>query len=149
MLNFRYELPEILKIAKLRYRVVLCKMEDVVTHDGQLQLARKGVRSTWAFIDDRRGSLVGPNGLVVDENRERQSHIIMTRYQYDIDVQSTAWIYELRLKSPPRWFKVIGVTDTRLAYLFSVRLVERADTAAAPVASNPLAPQALPSGVRL
>src|SRR5262245_49093710 len=147
--TFRYELPEIIKIAKFRYRITLCRMEDVVTENGEMKLIRQGIRDCWAYIDDRRGSLTGPDGLIVDENQERQSHLIWVRYQYDLDIRSTAWIYGHRLKSPPRWFKVLAVRDTRLIYEFSVRLVERADTAAAPVATNPLMPQPLPDGVKL
>ena len=129
---FRYELPEVFKIARMKHRVMLCSMHDVVSKNGDMQLAREGVRETWAQIVDRRGSLEAPSGYVVRENQEKVSHWITVRYMYDLEVTSTAWIYERRLKSPPRWFKILDVTDHRLAYLFGVRLVERSDEVTPP-----------------
>lgn len=133
-ITFRYELPEIMKIGTLKSRIVLCSQEDVVVDNGVMQLVRKGIRTCWARIDERRGSLPGPNGLTVGDLDNQQSHIITTRYMWDIDVRTTAWIYDCRLRSPPRWFKVYGVADSRLAYQFACRMVERGDEASQPVA---------------
>lgn len=144
---FRYDLPEVYKISRLRYRVMLCRMEDVVTKDGEMSLAREGIREVWGSIIDRRGSLVAPSGYVVEESSARVSHWITVRYMYDLDIKSTAWIYERRLKSPPRWFKVLDVTDHRLVYMFGARLVERSDETTNPVAGSPFLPQ--PSEVKL
>lgn len=131
---FRYELPDVLKIALLKSRITLCSQDDVVVENGVMLLIRKGIRTCWARIDERRGSLTGPDGLTVGDYDNQMSHIITTRYMYDIDIRSTAWVYEKRLKSPPRWFKVYGVSDSRLAYQLAVRQVERADQASHPVA---------------
>lgn len=131
---FRYDLPEIMKIGLLKSQIVLCSQEDVVVENGIMMLVRTGIRKCWARIDERRGSLPGPNGLTVGDLDNQMSHIITTRYMWDIDVRTTAWIYDKRLKSPPRWFKVYGVSDSRLAYQFACRLVERSDEASHPVA---------------
>lgn len=134
--TFRYELPEIMKIALLKTRILLCSQDDVVVEGGQLKLIRKGIRECWARVDERRGSLTGVDGLTIKDLEDQQSHIIMTRYMWDIDMRNTAWIYEARRKSPPRWFKVLGVADSRLAYILSCRQVERSDEAIVPVAST-------------
>lgn len=148
---FRYDLPEIYKIARMRHRVMLCHMDDVVEQNGEMSLKREGIREVWANITDRRGSMISQQGYTIMEPEKQVSHFITTRYMYDLDIRSTAWIYEKRLKSPPRWFKVLEITDHRLVYLFAVHIVERSDAATPPVASTPgiAEPIPLPPGVKL
>lgn len=130
--TFRYDLPEVFKIARMKHRVVLCSMDDVVTKDGEMILSREGIREVWASIDDRRDTLQDVSGFTLDKNKERQSQLITTRYMYDLNIQSTAWIFERRRKSAPRWFKVLGAIEHRLVFIFSTRLVERSDIVTPP-----------------
>ena len=117
-------------------------------------LTREDVLTAWAHIEAKRGSMYGPQGLVVRENQDVRSHRITIRYRTDVDIKSTAWVNEARLKSPPRWFKVLGVTDGIECFILDVRLVERSETAMSPVASNvpaavAIKPRATPDKVKL
>lgn len=149
-------MAEILSIAELRHHVQLCSQKDVVTRDGNLFLARADVLTCWAKIEDKKGSLHGPTGLVTRESHDVRSHRITIRYRTDVDIKSTAWVYEARIKSPPRWFKVLAVTDRDSAFILDVRLVERSEVAMAPVAPESVAqapdltkPRAAPDTVKL
>lgn len=133
--QFRYELPEIWKISRMKHRVILCSMHDVVVKDGEMSLIRQGIREVWANIDERRETLQGVSGYTIFgvNEQNRMSQLITTRYMSDLNVQSTAWIYEHRRKSMPRWFKVLAVTEHRLVCIFNTHLVERSDMVTPPV----------------
>lgn len=145
-----------LTIAELRHKVQLCSQSDVVTTNGNLFLARADVLACWAKIEDKKGSLHGPTGLVTRESHDVRSHKITIRYRTDVDIKSTAWVYEARLKSPPRWFKVLAVADQADMFVLDVRLVERSENAMTPVAPETVAqapdltkPRAAPQAVKL
>lgn len=142
-------------IAQLRHRVHLCSQKDVVV-DNTLKLNREGVLSMWAMIEAKAASAFAPTGAVVNEERNKRTHIIWTRYHRDIDVSIMAWIYEARLKSAPRWFKVLKVTSTEEGgseyFKFECRLVESTADIVEPVPekANTNAPVlGLPPGVKL
>lgn len=144
---------EDMRIQDFRHRITLCSMEDVVVDGSEMRLTRKGIYSAWAYIAPKRGSMFGKSGYVIQEKRDSQSHNIIIRYRPDIEFSSAAWIHDQRLKSAPRWFKILGYQNKDEAseyFIFSVRLVEQGDFASPPVEekSNPHA-MPLPNGVRL
>lgn len=116
-------------IAQLRHRVHLCSQKDVVV-EGTLRLNREGVLSMWAMIEAKASSAFAPTGAVVNDQRNKRTHIITTRYHRDLDISVMAWIYEARLKSAPRWFKVLKVTQSEQGgsefFKFDCRIVESA-----------------------
>lgn len=140
---------DILSIAELAHWVVLCSMNDVVTKDGQMSLAREGILGCWSKIEERRGSLHGPNGLAVLERKDLRTHRITIRFRTDLDIRSTAWVFEQRMKSTSRWFKVIAVTDRVDRHDIDVRLIDQSDIIAAPVAQSPTIAKPMPDGVDL
>jgi hypothetical protein len=120
-------------IADLRHRVKLCTALDVVVEGEGLRLARKEAFGAWAAIEAKRGSMYGPNGVVIQENANVQSHLIVLRYRYDFVISSAAWIFEEPLKSEPRWYKILSVKDTTSEWwTLSCRIVEKADDISQP-----------------
>jgi head-tail adaptor len=95
----------------LRHRVKLCSAQDVITEDGELKFSREEVFTTWAQIEAKIASQFNRSGENLLNEKERQTHLITIRFRRDIDVSSTAWIYEERAQSGARWFKVKGVRD--------------------------------------
>lgn len=143
-------------IAKLRHRVHLCSQKDVIL-EGTMRLRREGVMSMWAAIEEKQASAFSPHGAAMNEPRNRRTHIIKTRYHRDIDVTVMAWLYEARLKSAPRWFKILKVSVTEdkgtQYFKFDCRLVESTAEAVEPVAPAPGGQPGviwgLPEGVKL
>lgn len=135
------------KISQLRHRVQLCSQKDIVVQ-GNMFFTREGVTEVWAEVLAKNPQVFGLGGDAINE-REKRSHTIRIRYRTDIAVTSYAWLYEKRLKSPPRWFKVLKVTETEESgsqfYIFDVRLVERSDEALPPTSSGPA--KGIPDGV--
>ena len=158
-----------MKISRLRHRVRLCTQKDVVVvGTTDLKLAREEVMETWANITTKQPSAFSPHGAslrAIARNRETQAgpehavsnpqtHIIVTRYHRDLNVSVLAWIYEARLKSSPRWFKVLRVSSTEEMgsefFMFSCRLFERGDNLLEPEAPKRFnAAVELPVGVKL
>jgi len=131
-------------ISALRHRVSLCTQQDIVTADGGLRLPRAHVTTVWAAIEQRRTNSFGPNGAVsYVQDRNKYTHRIYIRRNPELLVTHTAWLYEARTKSAPRWFKVLDVGETdslwsplilnqrRASYMplfrFDCMLVERGD----------------------
>lgn len=122
-------------IASFRHRVVICSAQDVVTTDGEMSLVKRKMWEAWAKIEPKRGSMFGRDGQVIKESRDTPSHEIAIRYRSDKVIASSAWIYEQRLRSEPRWFKILKVRDEgEVGYLwcFECRLVEKSDLVARP-----------------
>lgn len=118
------------KIAKLKHRIALCTMKDVVV--GQdMHLSREAVTYTWAAIEHMThlSSFISRAGFAIHENAERGTHRITVRRGLDVEYSSAAWIYEQRLKSPPRWYKVLGFVDECDWIMLECHLVEKSDTA--------------------
>lgn len=118
-------------IAKFRHRLALCSQQDVVTENGTLLLARETVRHVRAMIDPKKASTFSAQGATHKESRDARTHVIKTRYHTDLNVSTYAWLHEARLKSSPRWFKILSVVETedggQRLFVFDCRLVERAD----------------------
>lgn len=98
-------------IRDLKHRVALCSAKDVVTDTGSLVITREDVLETWAKIESRVESQFNKQGDNLDAKRTPRTHVITIRFRRDIDVTSTAWIYEARAQSGARWFKVLGIRD--------------------------------------
>lgn len=121
-----------------RHRVYLCTQNDVVVNDGELQLVRESIKGMWAEIINRPDEGVNstPEGMTYGDSKITHTHRIRTRYDYRYNISNLAWIYEMRRKSSPRWFKIISVDQTEQSgtqyFMFYVRLTERSDQAAMP-----------------
>lgn len=139
-------------IAALRHKVVLCSQRDVIDNDGDLTLNRTEVRELWADIEPKAAQRMTQQGAAREE-RDRRSHIIYTRAMADINLSQMAWVYERRLKSAPRWFKVLKVTETEHRgspfWMLDVRLYERTDDAVEPTDSGFTAAKKMPHGIEL
>lgn len=144
-------------IASLRHRVLLCRQDDVAITGGTLQLRREGVWPMWASIDPSRSSGFTPQGQSWAMRNERnvRTHRIMTRYHPDLLVSTLAWIYEERLRSAPRWFKILKINETEEGdspfFKFDCRIIERGEDLIEP--SEPVEEYSpvtgLPEGVKL
>lgn len=122
-----------------RHRVYLCTQNDVVVDNGTLVLIREKVKPMWAEIFNKpeKGTLFTPDGFAYKDTKETHSHRIRVLYDWRYNISNLAWIYEERRKSPPRWFKIIGLDQTEgqgtQYFMFYVRLTERSDEAVKPV----------------
>lgn len=123
-------------IASRKSKVVLCSMKDISEEGGVMRLFRKGVLSAWAEIKNSKPSRFSHEGYVVEERSDKVSHIITMKYRHDIDITDSAWIYHERLKSPPRWFRIISVSEDGIDFVFSVRLYENSFEASPPIDVN-------------
>jgi hypothetical protein len=90
----------------------------------------------------------------MNESRSKRTHIITMRYRWDLNISLMAWLYEQRMKSSPRWFKVlkVGQTETNGNQFFRLdcRLVERDDDLSHPTTEAGTGPAVwVPEGVRL
>lgn len=143
-------------IADFKHRIAICSMQDVVEENGVMSLVRKDVYHAWAKIIPMAQSLFNRDGDSVKQSREVRTHKIVIRFRRDIDFTVAAWIYEERLQSGSRWFKMISAVDQgEVGRYFEMdcRLVERGSNLNTPV--DPVAKPSesiaipLPQGVRL
>lgn len=143
-----------INIREFKHRVALCSMKDVVEEGGIMTLTRQDVYHCWAKITVYLKSLFSKEGYSIKQNENDRTHHIFIRNRRDIDITSAAWVYEERLQSPPRWFKVIGIFDQSEdgEYIaIDARLVEKSMDISPPVEANKinLKPSPLPTGVEL
>lgn len=150
------KLPRPYKIADFRHRVAICTMQDVVESNGMMALSRKDVYHCWAYIDHVRLSAFAKGGFSVKDLIDERTHSIVIRYNRTIDYTTSAWIYEERLQSGPRWFKLLRhvVSNEDGEYLIcDAKLVERGDEVRKPVDTDKFATVGgaipLPAGVSL
>ena len=122
------------RISDFSHRVSLCSMLDVVEDGSTIALSRAPVAELWAKIYalPHLPSFVSPMGFAIKENRERITHWVTLRYKVDLDFTSAAWIYERRMKSPARWYKVLGFYDNAPWIVLHVHLVEKSVVATPP-----------------
>ncbi|MGY2987708.1 hypothetical protein [Bradyrhizobium sp. USDA 4508] len=122
------------KISDLRNRVSLCTMRDVVEEGGVMTLARKEVATVWAAIyaQPHLPSFISQYGYAIKENADRGTHLITVRYKIDLDLTATAWVYEVRRKSPPRWYKMLGFYDNENWVVMHCHLVQRSEQVTPP-----------------
>src|SRR5262245_29438182 len=139
--------PSAPKVADLEHRIALCKQQDVVVNSSTMELRRKEVVWTWARIKSFYGlaAFIAPTGFAIIDGHTRATHAVTFRYGMYLSIQSTAWVYEERRKTEPRWYKVLGFAESSQWVTLNVRLVEKSDLAIPPQA--PFAPQ--PSKVTL
>jgi head-tail adaptor len=126
------------KISDLKFRVALCSSSDVVESGGIITLTRTAIAKVWAAIyaQPHIPSFISREGYAIKETADRYTHKITVRYKVDLDITSAAWVYEERLKSPPRWYKVLGFYDNDNWINLQTHLVERSVNATEP--RNPL-----------
>lgn len=147
-------------LGRMSHQIVLCSMKDVVDSSGDLRLIREEALWQWAKVEEKSASLFAPNGQPVKDDRERQTHIIEVRALDGVEISSAAWVYEARVRRPPRWFKVLAVGEASELgaygrfWKLSCRLYERADDVSKPAAAGTAGQSAtvaspLPSGVIL
>lgn len=143
-------------IATFRHRVTICSADDVVTSDGEISIVKRKAWDAWAKIEPKRGSMFGRDGQVIKESRDAASHQIAIRYRSDKVIASSAWIFESRMRSEPRWFKILKVRDegeVGFLWVFECRLVEKSDLIQRPHEAKPADPAGivspLPQGVQL
>lgn len=127
-----------MKTADRKHRVVLCSQKSDVDENGNLLIKRQGAIEGWACIDVAKASRFSNSGQVVSKD-EAPTHVITMTYNPDVNISVAAWIYEHRLKSPPRWFKVLSVKNVEEKSRFmamTVRLAEITDDAQKPAEKN-------------
>jgi hypothetical protein len=122
------------KLKELNHRVALCTMKDVVKSGANMELTRETVTWAWAAIklSTNMMSFLSPYGYATLEHEYRETHKIIIRAGYGLEITSTAWVYEARLKTAPRWYKSLGFTDLEGWLVMTCHLVERDDTAVPP-----------------
>lgn len=123
------------RISDLKHRVVLCRMDDVVASDGVMELRRDAVLSAWVSIVAKQASMFSTENVAIKESQDRQTHLITMRFRRDIDISAMAWVYEKRMQSGDRWFKVLGIkeqSEDGQFMVLSCRLVERGETMSKP-----------------
>ena len=129
-------MPKQMSIGRLRSRIKLCSMRDVVEQNGTMKLTREEALECWAAIEAYRNyaNFVGMGGYVVLDPHVHKSHIVTIRRQTNVDITSAAWVYEARRTSPPRWYKVLGFSnsDCNRWIVISVHLHEVSDNASPP-----------------
>lgn len=114
-------------IADLKHKMFVCSAKDIVLDGETIVLERSAVYSGWAAVESKRASTFVPQGVSVSEPRETTTHVIAMRYRSDIQVSSSAWLYEERRKSAPRLFKITRVVEDCDFFYFHCRLTERGD----------------------
>ncbi|MEY9235398.1 hypothetical protein ABIF78_007721 [Bradyrhizobium japonicum] len=122
------------RISEFSHRVSICSMLDVVEEGSTVSLSRVPAAEVWAKIYalPHLPSFISPYGYAIKEKQDRVTHWITLRYKIDIDFSSAAWIYEVRRKSPPRWYKVLGFYDNEPWVVLHAHLVEKSVKATPP-----------------
>lgn len=123
----------------LKHRIALCAGQDVVTDNGTLILTRKDVLNTWAKIESKAASMFSRQGFAIMEDRNKQTHLISIRMRRDIDITSAAWVYEERMQSGARWFKVLGIKDDGEdsdVTILSCKIIQRGEDLVEPVETS-------------
>lgn len=130
-------------------------MKDVVESGGQMSLARKDVYHCWARVVATSNSYFNGAGDAIKQSRDARSHQICIRMRRDIDFTQAAWLYEERLQSGARWFKILDMREQNengQYFEFDCRVVERGVSLQPPKPDAPapvLGAVAMPAGVRL
>lgn len=135
------------KLNELIHRIALCSQKDVVVNSSTMELRRIGVVWTWARVKSHYGlpSFVGQHGYTVMDLTTKATHAITIRTGIGVEITDTAYVYEEFRKSPPRWYKVLGFSETDDYYTLTTRMIEKSDLAIPP--QGLLSPQ--PSEVKL
>lgn len=142
-----------MRIADRKHRVVICSQKSDVDDDGNLIVNRKGIITGWAAIDVVKPSRFSSSGQVVSKG-EQPTHKITMTYNPDVNISVSAWAYEHRLKSPPRWFKiqsVVNIDECSRFMALTVRMTETTDEAEEPIeeTNSGFGASSLPEGISL
>lgn len=121
-------------IADRKHKLLVCRADDVVIDGAEIRLEKSGIYAGWAAIKAKKPSTYVPQGVTVGEPVDKPTHVITMNFRSDVEITSAAWLYEARLKSPPRWFKILSLVEGCDYFEFHCRLTERSDIA--PVPSN-------------
>lgn len=113
------------------YRVALCSEKDVIPDPEKFLVYKKFIYEAWASIEVKKASQFTRDGVSMEDHK-KVTHKIMMNYRSDVDISFAAWIYDKRLKSPPRWFRILKVSDDSEFFTFEVRLAENSEDAAKP-----------------
>lgn len=138
------------KIREFRHRLRICSEKDVV-NNGNMSLSRDDIYSGWAKIEPKKSSQFAGNGVAI--SGDARTHKIYMNYRRDMQMSGKAWLYEERLQSAPRWFKILSVIDDGCYWCFDCKLTERGDGLIPPqkpvecVENNSAV--SMPKGVRL
>jgi len=142
-----------LQIGKLRHRIVLCSQKYDVKSKGELLDVRESVIECWAQIRELAHTTFSEHGAAVLANRDVRTHFIYTRYFPLLDISGKAYVYEERMKSSPRWFKVLSVGQSEVKgspyFVWSCRIVGRSDNVQAPDNKVTGPAQNMPQGVQI
>lgn len=140
-----------ISIKDLRHKVWLCTAKDVVAAPGEIEIARQPVLWAWARIQPKRGQQFAASGFAAHDEAERPSHEITIRFRPDVDIRSTAWLYEERPQSGRRWYKVLEHRDSECGrwVLLRSRLIEKGGIAQAPNSPATAASTSLPAAAPL
>lgn len=125
---------------KFKHRLSVCRQEDVVL-ENDLLYRKHEIYTGWAMVERRRAQTFSPDGQSVLEEHNRRTHFIRMRYRPDVEITMAAWLYEHRMKSAPRWFKVLNVGDEyedSRYFLFECRLMEQGDQTIKPIITSDL-----------
>lgn len=120
-------------VGSRKHRIVVCASRDNIESADTVSIVRRGVFEGWAAIELKRSSSFSREGFSIQQGSEIATHYVTMNYRPDVDITNAAWLYEERLVSPPRWFKIIryGELDARY-WRFEVRLVEKSEDAPRP-----------------
>lgn len=120
---------------ELKHRLSICTTDDVTSTDGTLFITRKDVLTTWMKIEAKAASPFSRAGYNIEENEQKQTHLATMRFRRDFDISTAAWLYEERMQSGGRWFKVLATKEDDGVWLvLALHLVERGDNLVKPVA---------------
>jgi len=145
----RLKYPKHISMKDFSHRVTLASAKDIVVSASEITIKKEAVYEAWAFIEDYKPSFqAGADGMTLslegtNDTRNSPTHCIYMNYRPDIDIRASAWIYEARRKSAPKWYKILGVNDYQQDsryWEFKVRLTQQSE-----VASPPESPQKAPA----
>ncbi|AFH19819.1 structural protein [Agrobacterium phage 7-7-1] len=128
-----------MKIKDRKHRVIVCSQKSDVDDNGQLLISRTGSINGWAAIEPVKAIRFSKDGVSMQKDTFQPTHDITMNYNPDVNISVSAWVYEHRLKSPPRWFKVISVINVDECSQFMrlrSRLVESNDEVEKPVSEE-------------
>ena len=132
---FELAKPKI-KIADLSRRVALCSMNDIVTKDGYMALAREPKKYVWAQIDaalNLPAFITAAGYSYMESHNAWGTHRVIVRAQTHVEPTARAWVYELKRKTSPRWYKVLGFTESDQWIIMITHLIERSEEAVPPM----------------
>lgn len=129
------------KLHELIHRVAMCTQKDVVVNGSTVELRRESVVWTWARVKSHYGLpvIMAQSGYSIFSSIGHNTiptHAITIRAGIQLQISAMAFIYEEFRKSPPRWYKVLGYSETDDYITMPVRMVEKSDAVLPPLEST-------------